>query len=257
MILLSFFSHRSYRLVLDSQHNTSFKSRHKTNTTYAFQSCSFPLSPPPFFHLSFILHFWSRTLRNAYRHQAATTQQWYVLFKIFFQSSLYVPIHSLFNRHYRHPQGRPYDTENLEVSCMYIRRFSYSSRKVSFSIQEFFLCFLSFLISVPFSTLGEHSGGTTVHTISADVAFHSSQSTSHPPDCFLSRSLDFALCDSSPASPMKDELYKLQWILLCLPRDTLSRAHKCLGLVLRIRLEELRMEGKKGPRTTWEANWSK
>ena len=134
--------------------------------------------------------------------------------------------------------------QNLEVSRIYIRRFSYSSRRVSVSIQEFFLCFLSFLISVPFSTLGERSGGTTVHTISADVAFHSSQSTSHPPDCFLSHSLDFALCDSSPASPMKDELYELQRILLCLPRDTLSRAHECLGLVLRIRLEELRMEGK-------------
>ena len=66
----------SYSTVMPrARHKTSFKLRHKTNTTRVFQS--FPPSSIPF--LSFpALVSCSRTTPTAYRHNAATTQQPYV-----------------------------------------------------------------------------------------------------------------------------------------------------------------------------------
>src|ERR1700733_5328268 len=67
-------SRTPYRIVFDNK--TSFKSRHKTNTTYASQSRFFL---PSLFTFTFFHTSRSALSNNAYRHHPDTTRQPYAL----------------------------------------------------------------------------------------------------------------------------------------------------------------------------------
>ena len=140
----------------------------------------------PFLHISFLLYSSYRlALSNNITDTKATTRQPNALFLYPF---LVFPmhLHLLFIPRYRHPRGRRYYTKP-RLADMYIRLSSCSSRRAS-SVHQYrsgqlvrssisSLSSSFSLTHMPFSTR-RSSGGTAVHTISAD--FHHLLFFCHP-----------------------------------------------------------------------------